>query len=194
MRVFVLMSVWLIIATTACKSVQISERGISGGSFLSTSPAKPGKKHSHQPFIDKSNFAASSPTKSDSAESKAAPHVNHLASMDKKPSIHAPNRLKALPLKHVIKNTKAYSHSESALQPHKDNPDEGSLRWMLYLILCFLVPPLAYFLIKRQTDTLFWVCFFCYLLTITFFGGFRLGLLGLLSIVIALLTLFQIEI
>lgn len=194
MRVFGLMSIWLIIATTACKSVQISERGISGGSFLSTSPAKTGKKHFQQPLADKSNFVVSSPTKSESAGAVAASHVNHLASMDKKLSKHAPNRLKALPLRHVIKNAKAHSHAETSLKTHKDNPDEGSLRWILYLILCFLIPPLAYFLIKRQTDTLFWVCFFCYLLTITFFGGFRLGLLGLLSIVIALLTLFQIDI
>jgi hypothetical protein len=74
----------------------------------------------------------------------------------------------------------------------QDNPDEGSIKWILYLILCIFIPPLAYYLIKRSADTLFWICLICFLFAFTLFGGSRIGLLGLISIVIALLALFNV--
>jgi len=92
-----------------------------------------------------------------------------------------------------VKKNKSVRH-QIAVSKGKDNPDEGSLRWFVYLALCFIIPPLAYYLIKRSTDTWFWICFLCYLLTLTFFNGFRFAIIGLLSVVIALLTLFRIDI
>ena len=107
--------------------------------------------------------------------------------------IGQPNENKKTTVKPIIQLRKI-NKSILFQKNKKDNSEEGSIRWFIYLILCFVLPPLAYYLIKRQTDILFWICFFCFLLTTTFFGGFRYGLLGLLSIVIALLTLFQIDI
>lgn len=79
------------------------------------------------------------------------------------------------------------------MQAPKDNPEEGSLRWILYLILCIFIPPLAYYLIKESADTLFWICLICFLFAFTLFGGSNIGLLGLISIVIALLALFNVN-
>lgn len=69
-----------------------------------------------------------------------------------------------------------------------DVPDD-SIMWILYLILCFVLPPLAYYLIRRETDTLFWICLICFLLWGSWFFGFSYGLLGLISVIIALLAL-----
>jgi len=70
----------------------------------------------------------------------------------------------------------------------KDAPD-GTVMWILYLILCFIIPPLAYYLITRETDALFWICLICFLLWGSYFVGIKFGLLGLISVIIALLAL-----
>lgn len=86
-------------------------------------------------------------------------------------------------VKRVSKIKQAVKASSGA-----DVPDD-SVMWILYLILCFVLPPLAYYLIRRETDTLFWICLICFLLWGSWFFGFSYGLLGLISVIIALLAL-----
>jgi len=71
-----------------------------------------------------------------------------------------------------------------------DVPD-SDIQFILYLILCLVLPPLAYYLIKDETDTLFWICLLCFLFTFTWLGGFQLGLLGAISVIIAILALLN---
>lgn len=72
----------------------------------------------------------------------------------------------------------------------KDVP-EGDIMFILYFILCLVIPPLAYYLIKEQTDNWFWVCFLCFLLALSWLTGFSYGLLGIASVVIAILALLN---
>jgi hypothetical protein len=72
----------------------------------------------------------------------------------------------------------------------QDVPD-NDLLFIVYFILCLALPPLAYYLIKEDTDTLFWVCLLCYLFAFTWLTGFQFGLLGAASVVIAILALLK---
>lgn len=178
----------------SCHTVKFTERGLAGSGFYqSTSTAY--KKHNRTPNATEitktveeipivTTEVDSPPIKIESTQKTTEKLGNQLVKPGNTP------KTKHKVLYTVRKAIKPVSIQKS----NKDNPEEGSIRWFIYLLLCFVLPPLAYYLIKREADTLFWVCFFCFLLTTTFFGGFRYGLLGLISIVIALLTLFQIDI
>lgn len=185
----------LIITGTACQSVKYTDRGALGGSFSSL-PHKATNKH---------KVVSTSPLKISKVET--AEEICSLSLKDKHFNSTTSHKGNADGLKNVnqkltsnfltkksIKKIKQNQRANAVQAFNKDNPEEGSIRWFVYLLLCFLLPPLAYYLIKRQTDTMFWVCLLCFLLTSTFIGGFRYGLLGLISIVIALLTLFKIDI
>lgn len=83
---------------------------------------------------------------------------------------------------------KAIRKAKKAMKAKKDVDTGNPLIWILLLILCFVIPPLAYFLIKG-TDTMFWICLLCFLIALY---GFVLNLAfiaGVISIVIALLAL-----
>lgn len=75
----------------------------------------------------------------------------------------------------------------------KHNPNESNAEGILFIllfILCFLIPPLAYFLATGDTGTWFIIDLLLFIFGLTWFVGVRYGLAGLLSIVIALLGLF----
>lgn len=197
MRVLSLLSVSFLFALTACNTAKIVDRGMEGGASFGMSSKNRTVKNYTIPNVTnvKTDFTTNSFTNELPTE-KAKEAANEQKSVrqipTEKPVKTTLQRTakKTKEIKHVLR------HAKSTLANHsgKDNPDEGSLRWFVYFILCFIIPPFAYFLVKRESDTLFWVCFICYLLAISFLGGFRYGILGLLSIVIALLALFQIDI
>lgn len=87
------------------------------------------------------------------------------------------------------KQVKQHIKSNAAKNNTQDVPD-GTLMWIIYLILCFIIPPLAYYLITRETDTLFWICLLFFLLAGSYLIGIKIGwILGVISVVIALLAL-----
>lgn len=200
MRVLSLLSVSLLFAITACNTARIVDRGVEGGAmFGMSSKNRTLKNYTIQNATNvktnQNDFTTNSFTNELSTE-KATDAANEQKSVGQIPmekpvktTIHRTTQ-ETKEIKHNLRHAKQTFANNSG----KDNPDEGSLRWFVYLILCFIIPPFAYFLVKRESDTLFWVCFICYLLAISFLGGFRYGILGLLSIVIALLALFQIDI
>jgi len=200
MRVLTLLSVFVFFAFTACNSVRVAERGMEGGASFGTSSKRSfGKNHvipnatkgknNHSDFnlIAYTDDLPTEKTKTANNEQQSWKQIPTEKPVEKT-NLHTAQKTKNI--KHHLRR----SNTTLVKKSGKDNPDEGSLRWFVYLVLCFIIPPFAYFLIKRESDTLFWVCFICYLLAISFLGGFRYGILGLLSIVIALLALFQIDI
>jgi len=197
MRVLRLLSVSFLFALTACNTAKIVDRGMEGGASFGMSSKNRTVKNYAIPNATnvKTNFTTNSFTNelpTEKAKEAASEQKSVRQIPTEKPVKTTIQRTakKTKELKHVLRHAKSTLANNSV----KDNPDEGSLRWFVYLILCFIIPPFAYFLVKRESDTLFWVCFICYLLAISFLGGFRYGILGLLSIVIALLALFQIDI
>ncbi len=200
MRVLTLLSVFVFFAFTACNSVRVAERGMEGGaSFVTSSKRSFGKNYAipnatnvktNQTDFTTNFFTTELPTEkaTEAANEQKSVRLIPTEKPVEKTNLHTAQKTKNI--KHHLRR----SNTTLVKKSGKDNPDEGSLRWFVYLVLCFIIPPFAYFLIKRESDTLFWVCFICYLLAISFLGGFRYGILGLLSIVIALLALFQIDI
>lgn len=97
-------------------------------------------------------------------------------------------------VKAEMKNLKAGQQQKKALDAKTDMQDvpDNPIMWILLFILCFIIPPLAYYLIRGEADLLFWICLICYLLAFGAFGvGFGTGgLVGLISVIIALLALF----
>ena len=69
---------------------------------------------------------------------------------------------------------------------------DGTVEMILIFICCLIIPPLGYYLKKRVTDTWFWVCLLCALLSFSFFFGVGYGILGFVSVVIALLAFFEV--
>lgn len=130
--------------------------------------------------IESANTSVSS-TPADVNETKANSHV-----VKSKTNVKIAKLLKSAlkPQKEIVKT----AAKSVKTKEHKDAPD-GTVMWILYLILCFIIPPLAYYLITRETDALFWICLICFLLWGSYFVGVKLGLLGLISVIIALLAL-----
>ena len=89
---------------------------------------------------------------------------------------------------HALKTMMAVKKvSQQYLQPLKkslkkntsspqDAPD-GPLMWLLFLVLCIFLPPLAYILIREEADTLFWICLLAWLI----FVGWLFNVPGLIS-------------
>jgi len=200
MRVLSLLSVSFLFALTACNTVKIVDRGMEGGaSFGMSSKNRTVKKYTipnatnvktNQTDFTTNSFTNELPTEKATEADNEQRSVRQIPTEKSVKTTIQRTAKKTKEIKHNLLHAKSTLANKSV----KDNPDEGSLRWFVYLILCFIIPPFAYFLVKRESDTLFWVCFICYLLAISFLGGFRYGILGLLSIVIALLALFQIDI
>lgn len=195
MRAFFLFSVLMPIIISACKTLNISERGMQGSELLGNSSLISHKNTGNPTLLSDPYFAENNvreaavkyaADKNETINKYVAPE-NNLQTLENK-------RLLSHAVKSQNPNKAAHFIKRLNNKHTKDNPEEGSIQWFIYFLLCFLIPPLAYYLIKRTSDTLFWVCFICYLMTLSFFGGFRYGILGLLSIVIALLALFQIDI
>ena len=185
----------LIITGSSCQSVKYTDRGNSGGSF-SINNSVNSKHHKRTTVsllktgIEETTEKVITPPENDKLVIKPLffkSTLNGLGYANQKTSQESN-------AKKIKKETKHKIVHQACLKTDTDYPEEGSIRWFVYLFFCFLIPPLAYYLIKRKTDTMFWVCLLCYLLTSSFLGGFRYGLLGLISIVIALLTLFKINI
>lgn len=185
----------ILIVVSSCHTIKYTERGDGSYGFYPTNTATLKKTNNTSSIAIASKQQNYTDTKvpADSVTSLTELKTKIIMSGTATMDIWQPNENKKTTVKPIIQLRKI-NKSILFQKNKKDNPEEGSIRWFIYLILCFVLPPLAYYLIKRQTDILFWICFFCFLLTTTFFGGFRYGLLGLLSIVIALLTLFQIDI
>jgi hypothetical protein len=182
------------IVASSCHSVKYTERGLGGAGFYSSTTTIP-KKHKPSPIETASLRSDKAGTLISTEVDSACFVIETMKETASKSGIKMVRPNNTGKTNHRFLTTiRKINKPASIHKNNKDNPEEGSIRWFIYLLLCFVLPPLAYYLIKRQTDTLFWVCFFCFLLTTTIFGGFRYGLLGLLSIVIALLTLFQIDI
>ncbi|MEK0421233.1 MAG: hypothetical protein RLZZ161_1084 [Bacteroidota bacterium] len=185
----------VLLSTTACSTVNIVDRGMEGGSMFVTASKHTSthnrvkvtsSEHEKQSFLESATILSSEkhPDKVElPCESSVESSSNGLKPASKLHAENAPQR------KHKIKET--LNSKRNTVK--KDNPDAGSLRWFFYLILCFVIPPIAYFLIKRNTDNMFWICLICFLLTLSFFGGFNYGILGLVSILIALLALLEIN-
>lgn len=97
-------------------------------------------------------------------------------------------------VKTEMKSLKAEQQQKKSVDAKSDMQDapDNPIMWILLFILCFIIPPLAYYLIRREADLLFWICLICYLLAAGAFGlGFGTGgLVGLISVIIALLALF----
>lgn len=183
------------IAGSACQSVHYTDRGNPVGAFTGNNWNSPKRHNDVSPSLLKKNRAESTEKISCTSENTLPPIIisSYKNTLNGLGNLNLRNS-QEIPAKKVKKEIKKIIETNTIRKYNNDNPQEGSIRWFVYLLLCFLIPPLAYYLIKRQTDTLFWVCLLCFLLTSTFLGGFQYGLLGLLSIVIALLTLFKIDI
>lgn len=196
MRVFGLFISTLLLTVTACSTVKVAERGMDGGALFGTA--------SNSRTVKNSTVAADAETEMHTRieqrrinVEKNSVEVTHESQQLKplltsKPAGKVPETKLIKTARKITKKLASQKAPYAIL--HKDNPEEGSIRWFIYLLLCFIIPPFAYYLIKRESDTPFWICFFCFLLVLSFVGGFSYGLLGLLSIVIALMALFQIEI
>jgi hypothetical protein len=116
-------------------------------------------------------------TKSESADAKPKDVVvSKKYPGHQKQSIFIHNQLKYNRIKHN--------------QVNKDVP-ENSIVFVIYFLLCLVLPPLAYYLIKEDTDTMFWVCLLCYLFAFSWLAGFQFGLFGFISVVIAILSLLN---
>ncbi len=200
MKAIVTLAVCAVLSLAACKTATVSERGMQGGASFGSPTSDfsyPSRSKTAPLTGDFNRFTESKDTaesinppseKNVKTEIKGIKQLKNLAKIEQEN--HSALPLSMLPGQYKLVK---YKNHMTGL-PSKDHPNEGSIRWFIYFLLCFLIPPLAYYLIKQTSDTLFWVCLICYLMTLSFFGGFRYGILGLLSIVIALLALFQIEI
>lgn len=102
--------------------------------------------------------------------------------------INAENPEKAFDKKAVKTMAKKMRKAASA----EKNSSDGTIEMILIFICCLIIPPLGYYLKKRTTDTWFWVCLICALLSFSWFFGFGFGILGFLSVVIALLAFFDV--
>lgn len=201
-RLYYLLSVAVLLSATACSTVKISERGMEGNAMFGTTAIKPSQQKKHNDFktvevVKLQNIKEDNPflfpvyakevLQSEKTSTHAITEHKNSAKCVKYSS-------KQLLTKSFSKNQpNKISNNNQTNNNGKDNPDAGSLRWFFYLILCFAIPPIAYYLVKRETDNLFWICFLCFLLTLSMFGGFRYGILGLISIFIALLALLEID-
>lgn len=118
--------------------------------------------------------------------------------------IDKPNAQIIAPKGHALKTMMAVKKvSQQHLQPLKKSLKKNSsspqdapdrlLLWLLFLILCIVLPPLAYILIREEADTLFWICLIAWLI----FVGWIFNVPALISflswivsVAIALLALF----
>lgn len=199
MKAIGFIAVCIVLSLVACKTTTIAERGMQGGASF-------GSSSSDFSYPSRSKTVSSPDEGIQSPEEKNSIVVYIPSGKIEKFESHGIKQQKSngrLNQKNIASVAANALHRNSTINKNRsnqtslnpnDNPSEGSIRWFVYFLLCFLIPPLAYFLIKRSSDTMFWVCLICYLLTLSLFGGFRYGILGLLSIVIALLALFQIDI
>lgn len=98
-------------------------------------------------------------------------------------------------IKAIATVRKAIKETKSAVKSHTTAPketNESAIGFILLFILCFIIPPLAYIIHKKQTDGWFWLDLILFLFAISYVFGFTLGLAGLASVVIALLALFDV--
>jgi hypothetical protein len=127
-----------------------------------------------------------------SAEQKVAPSIES-PEIDATKSAVNKNQVTGIP--HSIQTfklaEKAMKSESTKVKAQRSDIPQNDIIFILYFILCLAIPPLAYYLIKEDTDTLFWICLLCYLFTFTWLTGFQFGLLGIVSVVIALLALLN---
>jgi hypothetical protein len=206
-RVF-LIGIFILLTMGACGSLEITRRYHNRG-FQIGFAQRDKKNHAlpkHEKRINNPKISrdfssvSQTPSKSEEGETLVSERQTSPAFADLELKATTPSVKTALTAKKQFIHYGKIHQNNAEKQVNKplkkmapqDNPDEGSIKWILYLILCIFIPPLAYYLIKRSADTLFWICLICFLFAFTLFGGSRIGLLGLISIVIALLALFNV--
>lgn len=128
------------------------------------------------------------------AESKSVPLNNPLTASTEKTT--APNNKKQNKTENKSLNeTKIQLQSESKPAKQSANKGGGSnsdIKLIICIILAILIPPLGMYIWNKKTDTWFIVDLILFLLWASWFWIGSLGLIGLVSVIIALLRVFDL--
>lgn len=151
------------------------------------------KTKQNKPTIETKAIAAEKATESIEENQKEESYISYRAVMAPESKSEVADIKHKAKIERKVKPTKPATATQSKKHHQKSGGSADSdVKLILLIILALFIPPLAMYLWDKQTDTWFIVDLVLFILAFSWFFLGPLGLLGLTSIIIAILRILDV--